>query len=247
MNRFAEPFYREYAQTGRWKAFRVKIETSDLYIRADNDCAELAHAVLTELRAEIRDHIKRQDTFLPSLKPVKRLPGVPLIIDRMYEAGERAGTGPMAAVAGAIAECVGSSLMECSREVIVENGGDNWLSLKNPAAVSIYAGRSPFSGRVGILLGPEETPCGICTSSGRVGHSISFGKADAVTIVAADAALADAVATQTCNMVQTEDDLNDALDFALSVEGIKGAVIIYRDKLAVRGSVKLVDPETLQC
>jgi ApbE superfamily uncharacterized protein (UPF0280 family) len=63
---------------------------------------------------------------------------------------------------------------------------------------------------VGILLGPEETPCGICTSSGRVGHSISFGKADAVTIVAADAALADAVATQTCNMVQTEDDLNDA-------------------------------------
>lgn len=167
------------------------------------------------------------------------------IIERMYEAGERAGTGPMAAVAGAIAEYVGSSLMECSREVIVENGGDNWFFLKNPAAVSIYAGRSPFSGRVGILLEPEETPCGICTSSGMVGHSISFGKADAVTIVAADAAIADAVATQTCNMVQTEDDLNDALDFALSVEGIRGAVIIFREKLAVRGNVRLVNPESL--
>jgi len=203
----------------------------------------MAQKVLSALRAEIRAHIARQDIFLPSLKPVERLTGVHPIISDMYEAAERAGTGPMAAVAGAIAGHVGTSLMGRSGEVIVENGGDNWFCLKNPAVVSIYAGRSPFSGRVGILLEPDQTPCGVCTSSGRVGHSMSFGKADAVTIVAADAALADAVATQTCNMVQTEDDLNNALDFALSIEGIRGAVIIYREKLAVRGNITLADPD----
>jgi ApbE superfamily uncharacterized protein (UPF0280 family) len=75
-----------------------------------------------------------------------------------------------------------------------------------------------------------------------VGHSLSFGKADSVTVISPDAALADAVATGACNIVQEKSDLERALDYACSVEGIHGALIIFRDSLAARGMIEIVDP-----
>jgi hypothetical protein len=159
----------------------------------------------------------------------------------MYRAAEMAGVGPMAAVAGAIAEQVGRTLVEMSEEIIVENGGDIWLTLKAPAVIGLYAGRSPFSSKIGIMVKPEHTPMGICTSSATVGHSMSFGKADAVTICATDAALADAVATETCNRIRSEDDLATAIRFALSIEGVNGALAILGDTIAAMGEIELAN------
>ncbi len=241
LHRTGERFYRDFAPADRWTAFRVKVETSDLYIRAPSDLSRRARELVEKLRGELRDHIGCQGDFLTSLDPVPRLEGAPEVALRMYKASELAGVGPMAAVAGAIAELTGRGLELNGGEILIENGGDIWLSLTQPLIVGIYAGTSPFSGKIGLRILPDRTPMGICTSSGKVGHSMSFGLADAVTVLSRDAALADAVATGACNRVKTGDDLGAALEYAMSVPGITGIMAIKGDRLAVQGDIELAE------
>ena len=132
----------------------------------------------------------------------------------------------MAAVAGAIAEAVGEALLPASPELIIENGGDIFLASSRPRRVGLYAGRSPFSGRLGLRIDPTLTPLGICTSSGTVGHALSFGEADAVVVLSPDAALADAVATAAGNLVKSKDHIPRAIEFAAGIEGIIGILIV---------------------
>lgn len=237
-----ERFYRSFESSARWNSFRIKVETTDLYIRASRLHERETTLLIEETRKAIREHIEMQPDFLTSLKPVPRVPGAAPLIARMYEAGEKSCTGPMSSVAGIIAETVGRSLMHYNDEVIVENGGDNWMSLQSPASIAVYAGTSVFTGRIALSIDETYGPVGVCTSSGRVGHSLSFGKADSVTVISPDAALADAVATGACNIVQDKSDLERALDYACSIEGILGALIIFRDSLAARGMIEIVDP-----
>ena len=82
-----------------------------------------------------------------------------------------------------------------TENLIIENGGDLYIKTKNLRVVSIYAGENKFKDHLKIKISAEDSPIGICTSSGKLGHSLSFGKADAVTILSKDAFLADAVAT----------------------------------------------------
>jgi uncharacterized protein len=147
----------------------------------------------------------------------------------------------MAAVAGAVAEVVGRELMDNSEEIIIENGGDIWMRTTRPASVSIYPGGHYFDA-VALKIHPDRTPCGICTSSARIGLSFSFGKADAATVIAPGAALADAIATEVCNRVQSEETMEDAADNGMRC-GATGVVVIYRDRLAARGNVELTDPK----
>ena len=240
--KYADRFYRSFNESERWTSFRVRVETSDLYIRAGKDLAGPAQELVTNLRNRIREHIERQESFLTSFEPVERLPGCAEIIDRMYDASEQTGTGPMAAVAGAIAEVVGRGLMAESREVIVENGGDVWLSVLEPVKISIFTEGRYFKDRVTVLVRPDNTPCGICTSSGKTGPSISFGRADSATVVSPDAAFADAAATGACNLVKDDTSLDRAIDYCFSMKKTSGAVIIFRDKMALRGDIELTEP-----
>ncbi|MFP4035162.1 MAG: UPF0280 family protein [Desulfovermiculus sp.] len=233
-------FYRDFTSTDRWESYRVQVESTDLYIRTKGNHAILTQKEISELRAVLTEHIKRQPGFLDSLIPVPRMRGVHPMILAMYRASELAGTGPMAAVAGAIAQWVGQELRKLSKEVIVENGGDLYLCLQQPGTVTLYAGRSRFSGTIGLALDQEKTPAGICTSSGTVGHSYSQGRADAATIISRNVCLADAVATGAANLIGAEDDLEPALDYALAVPGVLGAVLVLGDKLAAKGDVELV-------
>jgi ApbE superfamily uncharacterized protein (UPF0280 family) len=159
----------------------------------------------------------------------------------MMEAGQKAGVGPMAAVAGAVAEYVGRELLDFSPEIIVENGGDIFLSIDRPRTVGIYAGGSPLTGKLGLEISPRDTPLGVCTSSGTVGHSLSFGKADAVVVLAASVSLADAAATAVGNRVINPDDVQSAIDFAGRIEGLKGLVIIIGKNVGAWGDVKLCE------
>ncbi|MFW6326319.1 MAG: UPF0280 family protein [Desulfovermiculus sp.] len=233
-------FYRDFTSTDRWESYRVQVESTDLYIRTKGNHAILTQKEISGLRAVLTEHIKRQPGFLDSLIPVPRMRGVHPMILAMYRASELAGTGPMAAVAGAIAQWVGQELRKLSKEVIVENGGDLYLCLQQPGTVTLYAGRSRFSGTIGLALDQEKTPAGICTSSGTVGHSYSQGRADAATIISRNVCLADAVATGAANLIGAEDDLEPALDYALAVPGVLGAVLVLGDKLAAKGDVELV-------
>jgi uncharacterized protein len=148
--------------------------------------------------------------------------------------------GPMAAVAGAVAEQVGRGLLALSDEVIVENGGDIFLQTADPATVAIFAGDSPLSLRIGIRTGGGNDPIAVCTSSGTVGHSLSFGHADAVCVTSRSAALADAAATAVGNRVGCRRDIPAGIELARRIAGVLGVVIVVGDKMGVWGAGEVV-------
>jgi len=241
--RYEDRAYRDFGPAeGRRVPFRVAVSTTDLYIRADRDLSAEARGAVLRLRGELEAHIREVPAFASALSPLE-IPreGLPPLLDAMCRAGLAAGVGPMAAVAGAIAGAVGRELRRWSREVLVENGGDLFLDLEEETVVGLFAGPSPFSGRLGLRVTPEDTPLGVCTSSGTVGPSLSYGCADAATAIAPDPALADAVATALGNRVRGHGDLQSAVEWALNVPGIRGAVAILGERLAAAGAVEFVE------
>jgi ApbE superfamily uncharacterized protein (UPF0280 family) len=220
--------------------FEVVHGETDLHISARRDLSAEAAAIVAELRAQLEGYVGSHPRFAESFVPVEVEHGSPEIVRAMAEAGRVADVGPFAAVAGAVAERVARALQPLSSEVIVENGGDLYLIGREPRRVLVLAGDSPLSGKVAIALHAGDAPVAVCTSSGKVGHSVSLGVADAVCIVAADGALADAVATTAGNLVQGPEDIPQALERAMSIRGVIGAVIIVDDALGALGRIELV-------
>lgn len=233
--------YRRWTKPQDLVSFRVSVFETDLFISCDRDLSGEAERRIISLRQDIEAYIAGHPDFKDALTPVAVEIEAPDIIREMAGAAETAGVGPMASVAGAIAEGVGKGLLEVSPQVIVENGGDIFISSRIPRVVGIYAGDSKFSRRLGLKIEADETPCGICTSSGTVGHSLSFGKADAVVVLSRSTPLADAAATSLCNRVKSKADVEKAIDCGKGIEGIGGVVIILQGTLGVWGDVKLVD------
>jgi uncharacterized protein len=221
--------------------FRVAVKETDLMVLAARDLSVEVRDLIIQERRRLEAYIQQHPEFLTTLAPWPEDPYAPALVRDMIRAGAQAGIGPMAAVAGAIAARVGQALLAFSDEAIVENGGDIFLHLKQAATVSLYAGRSPLSHRVGLKITPEATNTwGVCTSSGTVGHSLSFGRADAACVVAPDAALADACATALGNRVTDASAIQEALDWAAAIPGLMGAVVIVGDRLGVWGDLEIV-------
>lgn len=237
---FVARTYRDFASRGTWVAFAAACKETDLYIRAEQDLTREALEAIRRARRAIEDYIREHPEFQTSLEPLPFDPEAPPIVQDMLLAAQSLSVGPMAAVAGAIAENVGTSLQAFSRNVIVENGGDVFLATERETTVGVFAGKSPLSMRLGLRIPPEQTPCGLCTSSGQVGPSLSFGRADAVTVWASSTALADAAATALANRVVAPEDIEPTLDVAKSTEGLKGALVVLRDRIGVWGPIELV-------
>lgn len=232
--------YRNRVSKGTLKSFHLQVKETDLYISADRNLERFARKSVHKHRKYLEEYIRYHPAFLNSLTPICRDDFAPSIIKNMIEASIISGVGPMAAVAGAIAQYVGTDLLQHSQNIIVENGGDIFLkSFNNEARVAIFAGKSPLSYKVSLLIRPEDTPIGICTSSGTVGHSLSFGIADAVCVTSKSTSLADATATYLCNLVKGEGDIKKVLDVGFRIKGVLGIVIIVNDKLGAVGAVEL--------
>lgn len=239
--------YRSDHNAERFRFFRVEVFESDLHIGVDkssfvSEMVGSARAEITRIRDILNSYIAKERSFLTSLKPLEMDICADSEVQSMLTAGIKADVGPMAAVAGLTSERVGRHLIEKFNisEIVVENGGDIWASVKEPLFVEILAGNSPLSGKLALKIPPERSPLGICTSSGTVGHSLSFGKADAVVICAADCAVSDAFATAVCNMVKTEQDIEKTIEFVRSVQEIISTVIVINDKIAVTGEFEIV-------
>ncbi len=232
-------WYRDLMHAKGLVSFEVKVLQTDLHISAGQDLSSSALRSVEKLRSDIESFISRDAVFEKTLTPYPVPESSPPIVKAMAQAAERAGVGPMAAVAGAISEFVGRELLKDSDEVIVENGGDVFIASKSVRRLTVYAGESPLSERFYLLIKPEDTPLGVCTSSGTVGHSLSFGKADAVVVMSKDTALADAYATALGNMIHAPEDVETAVERAKTADGIDGVVLIKDDKMAVWGSVEL--------
>jgi hypothetical protein len=234
-------YYRDWSKDRDLVSFNVMVKETDLYIRARRHLKDKALEIVQRQRSLLENYIARHPGFAAALDPFPVGDDAPAIARAMAEAAEKANVGPMAAVAGAFAEFVGLDLLKYSPEVIVENGGDIFLKSTKSRLVGVYAGEdSPLTGRVALKIEPLDTPLGVCTSSGTVGHSLSFGKADAVVVLSRSTALADAAATAIGNIVKAETDVQKALDFARSVKGLVGAAVIINDKMGVWGKINLI-------
>jgi len=234
------PFYRDLIKTKDLVSFRVQIKESDLFVLCDKKLIRETEEALLKYRQDIERYIYYNPSFREALKSVALKDDMPPIVRSMVEASQKVGVGPMAAVAGAIAEFVGRDLLLSCKQVIVENGGDIFMKVTKPRKVGIYAGASPLTGRIALMIQPEETPLGICCSAGTVGHSLSFGKADAVVVLSSSTSLADAAATAVGNIVKEESDIKRGLKFLKGITGIKGGVIIKGERVGAWGKLNII-------
>lgn len=187
-------------------------------------------------RHVLEDYIANHRDFRTSLEPLDAQPGAPLVAQRMAQAARLAGVGPMAAVAGAMAQCAAEAALRAgTREVIVENGGDIYLKAAGPVTIGLDAGPATLGDRLAFALSAEDTPIAICSSSGKMGHSMSLGRCDLATVVARDAALADAAATAAANLVNTVDDVNRAVERVAAIDGVDGVLIVKDDRIGLAG------------
>jgi ApbE superfamily uncharacterized protein (UPF0280 family) len=231
--------YRDLVKTDDLVKFEVIVKETDLLVRADSDLSKEARESVLTYRHQLETYIAINPGFQQSLGPVAEDPYAPEIVKQMIQASQRAGVGPMATVAGAMADFVSRDLLKLSKEVIVENGGDIYLASSRERTVGVYAGASPLSLKIGIVIPPDETPLGVCTSSGTVGPSLSFGKANAVCILSKSSALADAAATSVGNVVKEKKDILSGLGRAREIDGVLGTLIIVEEKMGVWGRIKL--------
>ena len=154
--------------------------------------------VLTELMAE-----------LPLLRqPVGTKPQGK-IARRMYRAALPHADGlttPMICVAGAVAEEVLAAMVDATdlTRAYVNNGGDIALHLTNEAAFKI-AVAGPDGHSLGTVEITSADPIRGIATSGQRGRSQSLGIADAVTVLARTASMADAAATKLGNAVNLSD------------------------------------------
>lgn len=234
-------YYREWVKSPDLVKFRVTLKETDLLISAEKDLTNHAIEMVWKYRNQIETYIARDPHFKESLAPLSVDPFAPRIVREMADAARRADVGPMAAVAGAVAEFVGRDLLDHSLQVMVENGGDIFLATKVRRKVSIFTEQESLPSRVDFWIDPEKTPLGICTSSGTEGPSFSFGKADAVTVVCPSAALADALATAAGNMVGSGNDISRALDFLKAIPDVMAAAVFANGQMGFWGDLELAE------
>ena len=234
-------FYRDWVQQSGLVTFEAVRRESDLQIRAHRDLQHQAGDLLEKARADIERHIARQPAFAESFSPIPASPNVAPIVKTMLDAAAAYDVGPMAAVAGAVAQHVGEGLLRWSPEVIVENGGDIYVKMDRPVELGLYAGAdSPFSGEVRFRVDPKGDGLGVCTSSGTVGHSVSLGRADAVVAIAESAALADAAATAIGNRIASPPDVEKTLNIEQERGLLKGLFIAVGKTMGAFGEIELL-------
>jgi ApbE superfamily uncharacterized protein (UPF0280 family) len=200
------------------------------------DRFDVVAAEIVRQRRILEEYIAGHPSFQSALAPIDLRADAPEVARRMAWAARRVGIGPMAAVAGAMAQLAAEAALAAGAgEVIVDNGGDIYLKAVEPVLIALGTGTAKLADRLAFLVEPDQTPLAICSSSGRMGHSMSFGRCDLATIVAKDAALADAAATQAGNLVRTVEDVDAALEKIMRIEGVDGVMLVKDDRVGLAG------------
>lgn len=246
MNFFEPRTYRSQFNTERFTGFEISYLETDLWIGVDTGSfqpkiKELALAKIKSLRNKFDEYIKAEPFFKKSLKPFHPTEIAPSEAIEMAVAAEKVGIGPMSAVAGLFAREIGEEIIQnfSVNELVIENGGDIFALLNKELVLSIFAGESILSERIGLVIPAEKSKLGICTSAGTVGPSISYGKADAVVVVSEDVLIADAFATAFGNKVKTPNDVEKVIKQSEKYPEILSLLIICEDKIGIRGDYEM--------
>lgn len=233
--------YRQRVRSQDLVTFRVTVKETDLLVSAERDLQQEATSAVWKYRHLLEWYIAKDPGFKDSLAPYRVDPMAPQIVKEMAEAAAKVGVGPMAAVAGAISECVGRELSSISPQIILENGGDIFLMTRMERIASIFTESPLLPSFIDFRIRPEKTPLGIGTSSGKEGPSLSLGRADAVMVVSPSAALADAAATAAGNLVRSKKDIRKALDFLRGIPRVTGGAVLVDGEIGLWGDLELAE------
>lgn len=239
---YRERSYRSRFSNDERRWFCVKFLESDLWIGVDSGSYRASmeadtYAMLVDLRRQMDAYLLMDPQYKTALTPYDAGLEAPAILKEMSCVSHKTGIGPMSAVAGAVAKKVAEFLG--TKEVIVENGGDIYAQAASDMDISVFAGQSPLSEKIGLHIPAADFPLGICTSSGTVGPSLSLGRADAVMIVCKDVLLADSYATAMANRIKTVNDLQSVIDRISDLPDILGAIAVKDDRMAITGCYEL--------
>ena len=194
---------------------------------------------LKKIYQELEAYIAGDHHFLSAIQPHPVPKSAPAIVRDMSHDTRRAGVGPMAAVAGAIADHIGKRLAGQHRIIFCNNGGDIYYKSPEKQWIILKAPGSPFDETIKIEVPPAMQGKGLCTSSGIFGHSVNMGRAYSVSILADSACLADAWATSISNQIHGHLDLERVLEYCKKESDIKGVAILVDHYLGIWGDIRL--------
>lgn len=227
------------------------IDLNQTHIRLTTDLENnnLKNYIL-KIRHDLESYIAKNRDFQLSLEPIKHYKeNLSKIVEKMYVASDYCDVGPMACVAGCISEMSLDYLISKNTKYsIIENGGDIAIINDKKAICGIYSNNPTLGNEIGFELKARKKPLGICTSSGKIGHSISFGQSDSVTVLSNKASIADGLATRIANEVvgkTSEDKVSNALEASEDYRDLfKGVLIISQDNVGCVGKLpKIVETE----
>lgn len=233
--------YRSRIRAAELRRFEVVVKETDLLVLSDQDIGDRVRDIVLTQRDRLERFIAANPLFLRSMKPLAVPRTAPTIVRMMAAAGQAAEVGPMAAVAGAVCEVVARGLGDAVSELILENGGDIYVSSTRERFVGIHSGEESHGLSLALRIRPGATPLGVCTSSGRIGHSLSLGDSAVATVTARSCALADAAATAVGNRVRGPHGVRDGLAAARLIPGVLGAVVVRDGQFGAWGDIEIVE------
>lgn len=230
-------FVHRYRETDIWVAFNAD-KSSDL-----ENIRSFTADKCRSLRTMFEDYFKTDPDYELSMQPYHVSDDVPVLIKELSDLSFNTGVGPMAGIAGLFSREVGISLKDefKLKDIIVENGGDNYIDVTETLTVSLFAGKHPLSGKVILKIEPHQCPLGLCSSSGKFGHSKSLGEADLVSVACKNALLADQYATAYANRILSVDDIGTVLDSTSNIEEIMHISVFKDGAFGIRGSLNVSD------
>ncbi|MEJ5300819.1 MAG: UPF0280 family protein [Thermodesulforhabdaceae bacterium] len=219
----------------------MQYRQTNLWVRTQGIFQQEVLALVIKNHNEILSYASREPRFLSSLTPLPFDDTAPSIVKTMLRAAIEAGVGPMAAVAGAIAERVGMNLIELSpSEVVVENGGDCFIYSTENVIVGIYGGKQArLKKPIMVKLRKDQLPISVCTSSSFIGHSLSFGRAHAATVFSKDGAFADAAATAIANALKSSSDIEPVFNRWKAHPKVTALVAVVDQSIGFYGDIEL--------
>jgi len=231
--------YRSYIQKKEKFCWHIIYKYTDLLIHSDKDIKDKIEGPLKEFYEELEFVIKKYPSFLKSLSPLKIKPFFSQVIKKMCRLSEPFNVGPMAAVAGAVNDYISNHLLKYCGSLLIENGGDLFLSSKRDLNVGVYLKNNYFNNKLVLIVKARDMPCGLCASSSIFGHSLSLGKCDIAVAQSKSSIEADAAATALANSVMHVDDVEKSINHFKKIGNLTGLIIVKDNKIGIWGAVEL--------
>ena len=231
--------YRKNISAAGKYSFRLRYKYTDIYIISDRDISGKIGEPVIKFYSQLEEVISSDKRFGESLAPLTIKKDYPPSAKEMCLASSIFGVGPMASVAGAVCDSIASGIKDDCGFLMIENGGDVYIKSSQDIKAGLFTGSRHFPQNLNINISSKALPCGLCSSSGIMGHSLSLGKSDLVTVMSGTAAAADAAATAIANTISSKTDVDRAVEKYKKYEQIRGLIIMKDDRLAIWGDLQL--------